>query len=307
MTITRNRRVLLAAGALVAIASVAWLAPASGASAEPKGFDILVFERTAGFRHPSIPYAVEAIEALGVENRFNVDVTADQNFFTAENLAKYEALVFVSTTGNVLPLPSQRAALEGYIRAGGGYFGLHAASDMGGAVRDGWPFYRDLVGAAFRGHTSTTIWSANPLAGTNYGGPYATAPADAEEGTLGFPLRYKSWEPALMIVEDPGARMMHGFGDTEVREDEWYGFRSNPREHVHVLASLDEGSYNEAAGDMGEGDADHPITWCQNYEGGRSVYTGLGHPIAAWSDDLFLRHVLGGIHMAAGVVPFHCD
>ena len=129
-------------------------------------------------------------------------------------------------------------------------------------------------------------------------------PADAE--TLFGIYKFTSWEPALIKVEDPGAWAMHGFGRTEVRTDEWYGFRTNPRENVHVLASLDESSYDANLGDMGPGAADHPIAWCQNYQGGRSVYTGLGHWTAAWSDPLQLRHMLGGIQMAAGVVPFHC-
>jgi type 1 glutamine amidotransferase len=91
-----------------------------------------------------------------------------------------------------------------------------------------------------------------------------------------------------------------------VRIDEWYGFRENPRPNVHVLASLDESSYDPFRGDMGPGAADHPIAWCQKFEGGRSVYTGMGHPAAAWSDSKFLRHILGAIEMAAGHARFRC-
>ena len=84
-----------------------------------------------------------------------------------------------------------------------------------------------------------------------------------------------------------------------VRFDEWYNFTTNPREEVHVLITLDESTYNPGGGAMG---ADHPLAWCQNFEGGRSWYEGAGHTDASWSDPLFLSHVLGGIEWTAGKV-----
>jgi len=85
------------------------------------------------------------------------------------------------------------------------------------------------------------------------------------------------------------------------RNEEPYDFVANPRGNVHVLASFDSNSYN---GDtMG---ADHPISWCQNYDGGRSWYTGMGHNPSAYSEPLFLKHLLGGIEWSAGAVPGDC-
>ncbi len=137
-----------------------------------------------------------------------------------------------------------------------------------------------------------------------YEGPLADAPADAE--SFGTTLRYTSWEPALVDVEDVNSPATRGWGQRRTFVDEWYGFLTNPRGTVHVLASLDESSYDAFQGDMGEGAADHPIVWCQNYDGGRSVYTGLGHTAAAWSDTKFLAQMEGAIEMAAGVAPFDC-
>jgi hypothetical protein len=77
------------------------------------------------------------------------------------------------------------------------------------------------------------------------------------------------------------------------RTDEWYNFRSNPRASVHVLATIDESSYQ--GGEMG---ADHPIAWWHDYDGGRAWYTAGGHTIESWSELLFLRHVLSGIEYA---------
>ena len=291
---------------LAAVMSITWLvaAPHATQADKPPRFSVLVFTRTAGFAHPSIPSAVTALEELGQHKGFEVVATTDPTMFTTTELAKYDAVVFVNTTGNVLPLPSQRSALEGYIRAGGGWVGAHAASDVGTTVRNGWPWFVGLVGAAFQGHTRTHVWAAAPVPGTVYEGPLADAPADAE--SFGTTLRYTSWEPALVDVEDVNSPATRGWGQRRTFVDEWYGFLTNPRGTVHVLASLDESSYDAFQGDMGEGAADHPIVWCQNYDGGRSVYTGLGHTAAAWSDTKFLAQMEGAIEMAAGVAPFDC-
>lgn len=82
------------------------------------------------------------------------------------------------------------------------------------------------------------------------------------------------------------------------RFDEWYNYRANPRGKVHVLAVLDERSYE--GGTMGH---DHPIAWAHEYGGGRAWYTGLGHTEESYSDPSFLQHLLGGIEWAAGAVP----
>src|SRR5690606_28383513 len=100
--------------------------PEDPTEAEP--FDALVFSRTAGFRHDSIPAGIEAITALGAEHDFTVTATEDPGVFTDEGLADYEVVVFLSTTGDVLDA-DQQAAFERYIQGGGGYAGIHAASD----------------------------------------------------------------------------------------------------------------------------------------------------------------------------------
>jgi cytochrome c len=83
-----------------------------------------------------------------------------------------------------------------------------------------------------------------------------------------------------------------------VRRDEWYNFIESPRPKVHVLASLDEATYK--GGNMGK---DHPIAWCKQMGKGRIWYTALGHTEASFTEPLFLKHLLGGIQVAAGVKP----
>ena len=111
---------------------------------------ILVFSKTAGFKHASIPVGITAIQKLGSENGFDVDTTKNAERFTEAELKKYSAIIFLSTTGNVLDY-RQEAAFERYIQAGGGFVGIHAATD----TEYDWGWYGRLVGAYFNGHPKT--------------------------------------------------------------------------------------------------------------------------------------------------------
>jgi type 1 glutamine amidotransferase len=110
-------------------------------------YDVLVFSKTAGFRHDAIPAGIQLIRDLGAANSFTVTATEDSGQFNAANLAQFEAVVFLNTTGDVLNA-TQQTAFENYIRAGGGYVGVHSASD----TEYDWPFYGELVGAYFASH-----------------------------------------------------------------------------------------------------------------------------------------------------------
>ncbi|GHJ44067.1 hypothetical protein Cs7R123_14090 [Catellatospora sp. TT07R-123] len=131
-----------AAAALTVLAATA--CPAAAADAP---YDVLVFSKTAGFRHDSIAVGTQAIRDLGAANSFTVTATEDAAAFTTANLAQYEAVVFLNTTGDVLN-DTQQTAFESYIRGGGGYVGVHAAAD----TEYSWPFYGNLVGAWFASH-----------------------------------------------------------------------------------------------------------------------------------------------------------
>ena len=108
---------------------------------------VLVFSKTRGFHHASIPAGVAAIQLLGLENNFAVDTTTDSSYFTKKILRKYDAVIFMSTTGNVLN-DEEQAAFEKYIQKGGGFVGVHAATD----TEYDWPWYNKLVGAYFKNH-----------------------------------------------------------------------------------------------------------------------------------------------------------
>ncbi|MEV4658717.1 ThuA domain-containing protein [Micromonospora sp. NPDC049301] len=140
----RTRALALITGLAVLLATL--VALPSPASAAPLT-KVLVFSKTAGFRHSSIPNGIAAIQQLGAANGFTVTATEDAAQFTTANLAQYQVVVFLSTTGDVLNA-TQQTAFESYIAAGGGYVGVHAAAD----TEYSWPWYGGLVGAWFDSH-----------------------------------------------------------------------------------------------------------------------------------------------------------
>ncbi|MGE5942830.1 MAG: ThuA domain-containing protein [Flavobacteriales bacterium] len=214
---------------------------------------VLVFSKTAGFVHASIPAGIAAIEKLGYENGFAVDTTTNAELFNDDNLKQYSAVIFLSTTGNVLD-HYQEAAFERYIQAGGGFVGIHAAAD----TEYDWGWYNKLVGAYFLSH------------------PRGTPEAD-------------------FIIKDKNFLATEFFTDSIWhRTDELYNYKKiNP--DVNVLITLDESTYE---GGM-NGDF-HPIAWYHDFDGGRAFYTGGGHTDESYSEDLFLKHILGGIKYAIG-------
>jgi type 1 glutamine amidotransferase len=116
------------------------------ASAKQK--KVLVFSKTAGFRHgEAIATGKDKIQQLGRSNNFDVDATEDADAFTTNNLKQYAAVVFLCTTGDVLN-NQQQQAFEQYIKAGGGFVGLHSSAD----TEYDWPWYGELNGAYFKSH-----------------------------------------------------------------------------------------------------------------------------------------------------------
>ncbi|SET16320.1 ThuA domain-containing protein [Nonomuraea wenchangensis] len=136
------RRLAVTAAAITVAATMIPAVPAQAAA-----FKVLVFSKTAGFRHDSIPAGIQAIRDLGTANDFAVDATEDSNAFTTANLAQYKAVVFLSTTGDVLN-DNQQAAFQSYVDGGGGYVGVHSAAD----TEYNWPYYGQLMGAWFNNH-----------------------------------------------------------------------------------------------------------------------------------------------------------
>lgn len=113
-------------------------------SEDPK---ILVFSKTVEWYHESIPAGNKALMQLGADNGIKVDTTTNSELFTDRNLEGYSAVVFLSTTGDVFN-EEQQEALKKYLRNGGGFVGIHGASD----TEHDWEWYGKLVGGYFKNH-----------------------------------------------------------------------------------------------------------------------------------------------------------
>jgi type 1 glutamine amidotransferase len=285
---TSFTRGLACAGLLLATSV---LAAAPGRLDGPRRIRALVYHETTGFRHPSIPYAIQQFTRYG--RRLGIQMIADQTSqrFTDEGLAPFDVVVWLNTVGGINGSPplltdDEWAAFERYIQAGGGYAGIHGASDC--CEESAW--YGDLLGngARFNGHPSGIE-----------GSPGCLGAFPGAAGGTG------SCFQAVVINEDARHPTTRHLPARWSVSDELYNFRASPRGAVRVLQSLDESSYDfqphpfiRAWGAlMGE---DHPITWCHQYDGGRVWYTGLGHDAAAYADGESLFMILKGIRWAAG-------
>ena len=108
---------------------------------------VLVFSKTNGYRHESIEAGITAIKKLGAENDFDVDATEDSLYLSDANFKKYKTVIFLSTTGTVLG-KDQELALQNFIHNGGGFVGIHAATDC----EYEWAWYVKMIGGSFLSH-----------------------------------------------------------------------------------------------------------------------------------------------------------
>jgi glucose/arabinose dehydrogenase/cytochrome c551/c552 len=225
-------------------------------SEKPK---VLVFSLTKAFHHESIPDGIAAIQKLGKENTFDVDTTTNPEMFNDTTLKNYSAVIFLCTTGDVLDY-SQEAALERYIQAGGGYVGVHSATD----TEYDWGWYGRLVGGYFYDHP----------------GIHDTA-HNVQEGIFN-------------VVDQTDISTKHLTKQWK-RTDEFYSFKKLDSAGLHVLITIDESSYHG-----GKRMGNHPMAWYHEYDGGRAFYTALGHTKESYAEPNYVKHLLGGIQYAIG-------
>ena len=224
-------------------------------------FNVLLITRTMGWHHESINEAVDAFRKLATKHHFKL--TWEENVdlvITEQKLQDFDVLVFLLTSGDILN-PTQQQAVQNFIQSGKGFVGVHSASD----TEYDWPWYNGLVGHMF--HIHPVIQTGN--------------------------LRVHS-------RKFPGLERMP---DSLWWTDEWYQFGPAQSKNLNYILTVDENSYDPIA-DWGEKKGNgmgkfHPIAWYQEYDGGRSFYTGLGHLPAAYSDRLLMEHIYGGLFWAA--------
>ncbi len=221
---------------------------------------ILVFSGTTGYRHESIPAAVQALKTLGVKQGYLIDATEDPEVFTAQKLSAYKAIVLVSTTTDPKNPESEwfvgerREALQGFLKAGKGIVGLHAAGDS----HYHWPWYGQMIGGYFERH-----------------------PKGTPTGTL-----------TVVDAKHPATKTLP---KTVTRSDEWYYYKDfDPT--VHVLITVDPKTIGEGEADVNP----NALVWYHSFGGGRVFYSGLGHTPESYSEPYIVSVITGALKYAVG-------
>jgi uncharacterized protein len=243
------------------IASLVLLACGLATAVRAQQFNALLFTKTAGWHHDSINAGVTAIQELAKLHDFTVFWTEDANrVFNDETLKKYQVVIFLLTTGDVLT-GEQQAAFERFIRAGGGFVGVHSASD----TEYDWPWFTKMVGHMFHIHPAVQ-----------------TATLRVEEPN--FPGMDRFAKRFLFTDE---------WYEFDAPRSDKLRYLLSVDEKT-FKAAADWGAKKGRG--MG---AFHPVAWYQEYDGGRAFYTALGHLPATYRDANFLHHIYGGIYWAA--------
>ena len=228
---------------------------------------VLVFSKTAGFRHGSIPTGVESMKQMGKSTgAFEVTATEDDSFFEPEKLKEFDAVIFLNTTGEVFKSKEEgredrlKKSLVDFVKSGKGLIGTHSATD----TYKNWKDFNDMMGGAFAGH------------------PWHTK------------IRVKNLEPNHPLNAAFSGK------DFEVA-DEIYQFRKDTAsaDERRMLLSLSGEIVDKGRGNSGK-EGLYPIAWLDKYGEGRIFYCSLGHRDEIyWNPDV-LKHYLAGIQYAIG-------
>jgi glucose/arabinose dehydrogenase/type 1 glutamine amidotransferase/regulation of enolase protein 1 (concanavalin A-like superfamily) len=234
---------------------------------EGHGHVLLYNEAPAGPWHDeAIAYGTPKIKAALEAKGMAVTVASDSSLFTDAGLAQFDAIIAFQINGDPWTAP-EKAAMEKWMKAGGGIAAIHNATDM----RGNYPWWDTMIGALMPGHSAADI-------------PGVVRNED---------------------VTHPSTKHFQGTDKVSrwLRNDEWYNFNRNVRGEAHVLQTMDESTYNPGGNAQGY---DHPITWCKPYDGGRFWSTALGHFPKNYDEPEFMQQIVGGVEYVAGLADGDC-
>lgn len=223
-------------------------------------FKVLVYTSPDFYHNPVIPTAISEFRKMAQMHFFQMEWTQEPSRFNEDNLKEYSVIVFLHANGASLN-EEQMESLKEFVRQGGGFVGIHATSVT--QEQDEW--FQKLVGRVFIGHPEK--------------------------------------QTAVINVIDKNFPACLHLPDHWLWTDEWYDFGEALTDSMHVLLSVDETTYNpriivDGKEINGMGNF-HPVSWYQEYDGGRSFYTAMGHLEIHYTDARFLDHIYGGIYWAA--------
>jgi uncharacterized protein len=254
---------------------------------------VLVYGISFGPHRTTIPTARKVFSLLGEKTgAYEAVVSEDLAHFEADRLAQFDAVIFANTTGEVFCRPADKAAfkalepderlkqeanaarlaknLEAFVRAGGGFMGIHAATD----TLKKQPVYTEMIGATFWQHP----WGGR--------------------------------ETVMLQVENPGHALAKGIFDAAAFtfNDEIYEFRDTfARQRVHVILSLDLSKSDDPNRALRRTDGDYPVAWVRRHGAGRVFYCSLGHARDTYANPAILKFWLRGIQFATGDIEAVCQ
>ena len=231
-------------------------------STEKETFQILVLTERGG-QHGGFTDA--GIKWLGEESKpLNFCFTEINNTdsINTSYLSRFDLIIQLDYPPYMWTPEAEKAFIE-YIDNGlGGWVGFHHATLLG--EFDGYPMWQWF--SEFMGD----------IRFQNYIAPLA-------DGTVN--------------VEDKEHPVMKGVSESFViPDDEWYTFNKNPRPNVHVLASVDESTYQPTS-DIKMGD--HPAVWVNPTKKARNVYFLIGHSSKLYDTEDFTTMFRNAILWAA--------
>ncbi|WP_422350922.1 ThuA domain-containing protein [Flagellimonas sp.] len=236
-----------------------------------KQFKALLITETAGWHHESILNGTLAMEELALTHNFELKRQQEARKITDDALKGFNVVIFLSTTADIFD-DEEQAAFERYIKAGGGYVGIHAASD----TEYEWEWYTKLVGRMFHIHP---VQQTAKLKIIDHNFP----------GLEHFP-------DTLLWTDE-----WYEFGKENVEGLKYLiTVDENTFDPNVTWANRDTNAAGEKVDRVGKGMGDlHPISWYHEFDGGRAFYTALGHIEKTYENRWFLEHLYGGIYYAA--------
>jgi uncharacterized protein len=233
--------------------------------AQKTSYSVLVYTKNGpGYVHDNISSAVAAIQKLGVEKRFKVDVSDNPGVFEEQNLAKYKVIIFTSTNNDVFDTDIQRLAFRHYIEAGGGFVGVHSVT---GTERK-WDWFKMMVGETFTWHAKFQ--------------PFSVINIDPAHPSLkGVPTKWTKEDECYFGAElYPGIKTLL----------------------MHDVSTLDQAQKDLITKHKGIYGRYFPAAWTQHFQGGHIWVTTLGHAKENYQEPTYLNHLWQGINYIAGQV-----
>lgn len=255
---------------ILALFSLLFFIPALAQSQKKtswKNVNVLVYTRNGkGYVHDNIPSAVKAIQKLGSEKGFKVDVSDDPAIFNEDKLKEYTFLIFPSTNNDVFETDEQRVSFRRYIEAGGGFVGLHSVT---GTERN-WTWFKRMIGGSFAWHAKFQPFTIRTI-------------AKDHPSVAGVPEVWKKEDECYFTKEMyPGIRVVMAHDVSTLKGDDAH----MEKVKTHAIQFPDF----------------YPAVWYQNFDGGTIWITTLGHNKKDYEDPLYLNHIFQGMSFVASQV-----